>query len=250
MTPCVRYKVVGMANMAGNSRVSLWQIPLQIEEEQRVRLWRILPAEERERAIRFRFDQDRDRFIACRGRLRRLLGRCLGQSPEEVGFRIGPYGKPQIAGPECGLRFNLSHSSDRALVAITSGHEVGVDLERLRHDFDPILLAEGRFAPHEIAALRAAPERRRHARFLQLWTAKEACLKATGQGLMGNLARFPIPLCGKAVFPLGSEESASSPVPMGRLSLAPLQLGGGYLAALALQGPMLPIDLQHWTCDE
>ena len=143
----------------------------------------VLSREEILRAGRFARAQDRERFIAAHGALRMVLGLYLSADPQSLEFCKGPMGKPSLVQTFTDLRFNLSHSGDLALIAVTRGREVGVDVERVQRDieFDPIV--EHYFDPSEAWDLRTAPAQERVSRFFDLWTRKEACLKAEGSGL-------------------------------------------------------------------
>ncbi len=151
-------------------------------------LWReldTLPAEtktlspdEKERAGRFHFEIDRHRFVACRAALRAILGRELGISPSDVAFSYGAHGKPALA-HDTDLRFNVAHSGGLALIALSDEGEIGVDLEQIRPELATDEVARAVFTDAEQAAL-VGPDRVE--RFFQLWTRKEAYLKAIGQG--------------------------------------------------------------------
>ena len=108
-------------------------------------------------AGRFHFERDRERFIAARGLLRLILARYLGASPCGLRFSTGPHGKPELAAPASALRFNLSHSDDLMLLAVTHGREVGVDLEFMRDDVPFETLADYYFEPEEAWELRLLP---------------------------------------------------------------------------------------------
>jgi 4'-phosphopantetheinyl transferase len=142
-------------------------------------------ADEHARAARFRFPQDRDRFVAARGLLRAILGGYLDLAPETLRFRYGRRGKPSLspAGAGVELRFNVSHAGDLALVAVTRSREVGIDIERIRADIDLDLLIEASCSPAEIVALNACRPQDRVAAFFTYWTLKEAYLKGVGDGL-------------------------------------------------------------------
>ena len=143
----------------------------------------VLSREELLRAGKFARVRDRERFIAAHGALRMVLGLYLSADPQSLEFRTGPMGKPALVQTFTDLRFNLSHSGDLALIAVTRGREVGVDVERVQRDieFDPIV--EHYFEPTEAWDLRTAPPQERVGRFFDLWTRKEACVKAEGSGL-------------------------------------------------------------------
>jgi surfactin synthase thioesterase subunit/phosphopantetheinyl transferase len=174
--------------------------PLAAPDEDEVHVWSAvlddLPAlcaaidelspRERDRAARFRAESDRRWHIGRSAVLRRLLGR-YGVDVGTAELLAGPRGKPTVPNP-LDLRFNLSHCAGLVLVAVTRGAEVGVDVERLRPLADFAAFCDGALDPAERAELTdvslhgwSAEARLRHA--LQLWTAKEAVLKASGDGL-------------------------------------------------------------------
>jgi 4'-phosphopantetheinyl transferase len=140
-----------------------------------------LSPDEQARAERFRFARDRQRYTACRSALRLLLGEALGITPEALVFTYGPQGKPQCSE----IAFNVSHSNNLALIAL--GAE-GVDIEKLRTDFDPHELGRRVFTESELAALQT------HTDFFAIWTRKEALIKAEGGG-------FSSPLLKRTVWP-------------------------------------------------
>src|ERR1700690_2111518 len=86
------------------------------------------------RAERYHFPRDRERFIAARGLLRSILASYLKLDPCDLGFSSGPHGKPELHNVCSPLRFNLSHSDDMMLLAISHSREIGVDLEVVRND--------------------------------------------------------------------------------------------------------------------
>jgi 4'-phosphopantetheinyl transferase len=160
------------------------------------RLAGILTPDELERAARFRFDRDRNRYIVCRGTLRELLG---ARAP----FVYGPYGKPRLEGSD--VRFNVSHSHGLGMIAIARGREVGCDIERVDPSFADEKIPEQFFSPHEVAALRALPESEQCAAFFRCWTRKEAFIKACGMGLSLPLDSFDVTLGERAALLRGAE---------------------------------------------
>jgi len=148
------------------------------------------------RAERFHFCRDREHFIVAHGLLRVILGGYLGIHPAHVSYLFGHYGKPEID-PRCypnGLSFNLSHAGGLALLAVTIGARIGVDLEFVRPDLPCEEIAEQFFSRPEIASLRALPSEMRAEAFFQCWTRKEAYVKARGQGLSYPLGDFTVSL--------------------------------------------------------
>ncbi len=146
--------------------------------------WTSLSDEERNRASGFRFDRDRIRWVQSMGFLRHVLGAVTGNPPAGLRFERTRGGKPFLrAGAP---PFNLSHSASIAALAVSGSDAVGIDIEEpvrlpeASHDFEA--LAEACFLPDEVTAIRAARDPRQV--FLRFWTAKEARMKLTGEGLM------------------------------------------------------------------
>ena len=156
----------------------------------------VLSDEERQRARRFAFDRDRQRFIIARGLLRELLAARLGVRPEAVGLEYGVYGKPVLAPrfAASGLRFNVSHCDDVAVYAFSSAGDIGVDVEAVRPMPDADDLAARFFSGRENAAYLALDPRERALGFFQCWTRKEAFIKALGHGMYHPLDRFDVSL--------------------------------------------------------
>src|SRR5215211_4409844 len=111
-------------------QVDVWRASLRLPVNVLNKLENTLSEDERERAAQFHFPADRDRFIAAHGCLRDVLGRYLHCRPDEFTFSANQYGKPALCNRQ--LEFNLSHSGDFALIAITRDRRVGIDVERIR----------------------------------------------------------------------------------------------------------------------
>jgi 4'-phosphopantetheinyl transferase len=155
-----------------------------------------LSSDERVRASRYFFQQDRNGFIATRGVLRELLGRYVSRTPKELEFDYTPQGKPSLRAELLGrrIRFNVSHSHNLALFAFAVGRNLGVDVELVRPDFGGDEIAERYFAPQEVEELRVLPPSMRAEGFFLCWTRKEAYVKARGEGLHIPLDSFHVSL--------------------------------------------------------
>lgn len=152
-----------------------------------------LSAAEQELAARFRFEKDARHWRACRTALRSILGQALGVDPAGLVLETGEHGKPRLAPPHGGLHFNLSHCHDLALVALSRSGPLGIDLEPADRA-GSLLGCEGSFChPQEIVALPSEVSARAAA-LLDLWTSKEALLKALGTGM--SLAPESVSLAG------------------------------------------------------
>ena len=147
-----------------------------------------LDDEERARAARFRFDRDRSAYVLAHALWRAVLAVSLERGPREVPLDFLPSGQPRLPGTS--LATSLSHSGPIVLVAAGAVRMLGVDLERWppRISLDDLLPAI--CAPGEAQVLRALPPGQRERALLQLWTRKEALLKAFGTGLVQAPAAF------------------------------------------------------------
>jgi 4'-phosphopantetheinyl transferase len=226
--------------------VHVWSIPLDHGDDVVARLAESLWPDERARAARFVFPRDRRRFTVARGALRQILAGYLGLAPSALSFAYGPRGKPGLAQP-AGLEFNLAHSHELALCAVTSGRAVGVDVEWLRPMPDLLSVARIAFSPAELAALLARPEEDRLATFFRCWTGKEAYIKARGDGLALPLDAFDVSLA--ADQPLALLANRLDPAEPSRWSLHALAPADGYLGALAVAGPTVSLRPLTWTSE-
>src|SRR3990167_8836445 len=141
----------------------------------------VLSEEEKARAARFYFDKDRQAFTLTRGTLRCLLGDCLKQKPEGIIFSQNEYGKPELK--DSRWQFNVSHSHDYALIAIGRDYPIGIDVEYQDRKINPLELCDRFFATEEIEQLHSVALDEQGRTFFNLWTRKEAFIKAIGMGL-------------------------------------------------------------------
>ena len=195
----------------------------------------ILSEDEVARANRFHFKRDRTRFAAARGILRKLLARYLDRDPSLLRFAYNENGKPTLAGSDAGaVAFNLSHSHDRVLYAFTTGRRVGVDIERIRANASDIKIAERFFSKKEAASIAALSEAERSRAFFRYWTAKEAYIKARGEGLPSGLPKTEVELgpTGEVVTlrPQGAGGERN------QWFVQTLDVGPEYAAAIAIEG--------------
>jgi 4'-phosphopantetheinyl transferase len=175
-------------------QIDIWHMDLNVSAQVRAMYWDLLSLDERRRAERIVIDRPQNQFIVARGTLRLLLGRYLQQRPERIELTCDAHGKPcltlQDAG--AGLHFNLSHSHELALFALTRMGAVGIDVEQVRASVRCDDLAVRFFSAHEVKALQSLPTAERHEAFFACWTRKEAFLKAKGTGLRLPLDQFDV----------------------------------------------------------
>jgi 4'-phosphopantetheinyl transferase len=152
-------------------------------------LLRTLSVPEQERARHFVFEEDRRRYLAARAWLRSVLGAYLNLPPHAVPLAVNSHGKPGIAAGSnrAGLQFNLSHCGRLALLAVTAGREIGVDLQDALPDIAWPAVAGRLCTPAEQDHIESLPPARRAAAFAEIWTRKEAAGKALGEGLTSRI---------------------------------------------------------------
>jgi 4'-phosphopantetheinyl transferase len=150
---------------------------------------RVLTADERRRAARLQSPVRRREFIGGRALLRMLLAAYTGMPPEGIPLVYGRFGKPALADTDgvANLTFNVSCSHGLALYAFARERHVGVDVERLQPGFPCAEIAERYYCPAERAQLSQLSGARLTQTFFRYWTAKEAVLKARGDGLRAGL---------------------------------------------------------------
>ena len=217
--------------------VHVWQTSWDIESKPVGRFQDLLPPEEQARSVRYCFKEDRYRYIVGRGMLRTILAHFLRCRPLEVRFKYLENGKPVLSddlAEMSGLSFNLAHSRQVVVCAVTRSLPVGVDVEYMREHIDQEAIARRFFSADETAALFAAPDMHRLALFYRFWACKEAYIKATGQGL-SQLGDVEIVLSSAH-----SMTFASLP----GWSLYEFCPSSGYAAAVAVQGQGHSIC--HW----
>jgi phosphopantethiene--protein transferase domain len=217
--------------------VHVWRIDLQQPGSLLEKFRSTLEADELQRASRFHFEKHRSGFVVARGFLRDVLSRYLETRPEALKFSYGDYGKPALAGR---LHFNLSHSHEVALLAITEDRQVGVDVEHIRADFATEDIARRFFSRSEVESFNRLPTEEQVAAFFKCWTRKEAFIKATGRGFSQPLDEFDVTLAPEVAAALlrVHEDDAS------RWSISDIDVSEHYAGALVVEGPTP--NIQYW----
>lgn len=201
----------------------------------------VLSGDELDRAGRFHFERDRDRFAVGRATLRHLLAGYVGRVAGEIRFSYSPYGKPRLSGRNL-ISFNVSHSADRAVFAIAPGVPVGVDIEVLDSKQSDELVARQFFSRREVGEFLALPAEARPRTFLTCWTRKEAYIKARGEGLSLPLQDFDVSLT-PGVAPALRRTAWSATEPAEWLLFDLTAACPGCVAALAVQSDAADVHL-------
>lgn len=202
-----------------------------------------LSEEELSRARRLRLESDRAAFIARRGWLRHLLAGYLQASPADLAFQRGKFGKPFLCWPpgDC-VDFNCAFSSALAVCAVTRDREVGVDIECIRQEYAFDGVVSRFFSEDERGLIGRAQGGERTRKFFEIWTRKEAYLKCRGVGLSG------LEQPGEADLNGGGEGAGKHAVTdadsnVGGWTVSDFDAGGGYQAAVAIEGRDVEIPL-------
>ena len=146
----------------------------------------LLDADERARMVKMHYREDRAAFARVHGAVRSILARYLDTAAAELSFVRGALGRPSLAGQGIPIDFNLSHAGDRALLAVSGGTPVGIDLEPGIARSGMLQIARRIFPAPLHQALCALPEQEQPRAFLLHWTALEACAKAQGKGVFSD----------------------------------------------------------------
>lgn len=228
------------------NRIDVWNIRLPDHRDDLHICHAFMNGEELARAAKFIKPADAKSFILCRGLLRRILADCLDADPSSLCFSRNEQGKPFLENSE--LEFNVSHSRDRLLVAVTAGRSVGVDIEFRRSGLRMESIAKRWFSPEEQTFFQSLenPEKG----FFEIWAKKEAYVKALGLGIYKELNTFAVPLGGTPGFPdacgaegaIGTDDAGDGTA--SKWFFQTLEVDSSYAAAVVSEAPPVPVHLR------
>jgi 4'-phosphopantetheinyl transferase len=222
----------------------VWRAELNQDAKVIANLSALLSQDEYQRAVRYHRPIDRDRFIAGAGILRKIISAYLALPPGQLRFTYNECGKPAVSDNQNNraLNFNLSHSAELVLHAVTRRRGVGIDIEYIREDFATLEIAEKFFSKDEVAALKSLPVDQRTKGFFNCWSRKESFIKAKGVGVSYPLDRFTVSLAPDeppALLNVYSDEHEPA-----RWQMYELKTGEDYAASLIVENP--PVVLRQW----
>lgn len=216
------------------NEIHVYVIPLDITTEQASRQSKLLNEAETHRAERLVSPLHQRRFIAAHAALRQILSGYLNLAPHSIAFRFNEYDKPALANKlSQHLHFNLSHSENLAVIAVTQRGEIGIDIEKITPDAK-LDVAERFFSTAEIAALSALSPERQAAGFYRLWARKEAIIKANGRGLHQPLSSFSVSI---------TDIIESLIVDDRRWTILPLTINPEFAGAIAVSNPVSTLSV-------
>ena len=195
-----------------------------------------LTSTELQRAKRYHFEKDRNRFIICRSILKILLAEQIGLEVYEISIDIHPNKKPYLSSHPS-VFFNVSHAGEYALIAIGK-NIVGVDVEKVDQDYDYSETIPHIFNKTEIDILSATTDLKRT--FFKFWTRKEAIVKATGIGISDDFAQIP---ASDGLHVLESELLGNIP----NLLVLSFDLDEHYIGSVAFEGKNKDVKTLHFS---
>ncbi|MGB0909642.1 MAG: 4'-phosphopantetheinyl transferase family protein [Nitrospirales bacterium] len=214
--------------------VHIWKANLSPPQPQLAHLQTILSADEQARAQRFRFSKHRKAFVTARGLLRLILSRYLNTSPRALSFAQEAHGKPYLLSPTTPpFSFNISHSNDMALFAVTLKNLVGIDIEYHRKKVNVPSLIQRICSTEEKEILMALSPTEQKRGFFACWTRKEAYVKATGKGITIPFTTITVSLPPSPCVELRHIEDDED---ISLWTLSDIQVSPRYTAALAIKG--------------
>ena len=222
--------------------IHLWYIDVGTNLDSRY--YNLLSEDEKIRAGKYRFTQDQYVFITARAVLRILSGHYLQKDPTHIRFKYGAYGKPYFQ-DENSLLFNVSHSGSKAIIGFGKHTEIGVDIEKIKDDFDVLDIADKFFSQSETKSLTEITKEEQNRAFFRCWTRKESFIKAKGDGLSLPLDSFSVTLDDDIKVRLietnwNSREKENWKI----FSFVP---DDNYIAAVSVQGNVQKIEYWNWN---
>lgn len=223
------------------NQIHIWKVDLRNDEIDEENLYNeILSPLEKKRADRLKSKQDQQRSIISRGILRKKLGRYLQRSPKDINFSYNKHGKPFLNSTDLpiNIKFNVTHSKDLVLYAITLDREIGIDLEFIKDINKADKIVERFFSEEENSYYNSHSNDKKKWAFFTLWTRKEAYSKARGRGIGLPAKDFDLRLIPeeKAISDSKNLTKAQS-----KWALFNIEVNSNYLAALATEGKDIEI---------
>ena len=211
-----------------SEKVQIWSA--FFDQENSASFLSLLSTDEIKRAKRLKDPKVASRQLISREILRLILGNYTGIDPKNLTISYSQFGKPFLSFPEnSGIYFNLSHSGNLLLIAVTAGKQLGIDVEKIEASIDITGIAPLVFSAEEQVALSHSADPIHE--FYELWTEKEAILKSSGLGFSYPANRFSVNKSKEH----RSLQEYSKDLPSGTdISLATFSPAEGYSAAIAV----------------
>ncbi len=205
----------------------------------------ILSMDEKQRADKFIFDKDRDDYVRSRCSLRLILARCLSYPADKIVFQYGEHGRPELEVPAVDdFQFNLSHSGHMALIVVSRGRNVGIDLNYLDQNQQWQPIAKRSFSSTEQALLFRLPEALQETMFYRIWSQKEAYTKAFGDGFSYGFQNFTVAVDVNGT--TGLLADTRRPQFVDDWMIVNIDAGEDWIAALAYNSKHSKVSIRQW----
>jgi 4'-phosphopantetheinyl transferase len=222
------------AHVPQERKIDLWRTFIGDHAGVVNRYVRLLSPEERARNRRYKDVAHSRCFVISRAILRLLIADRTGCPPEQILFDVERNGKPTLRYPAAQISFNVSHSNELIVYAISGGGVFGIDVEKIAPIEDCDGIVRRFFARVEREELALAPPDELLRWFYCCWVRKEAHLKATGVGLSGGLDKFAVSINPRQ--PARFLDLQTEPDGPSGWRLHHLEPAQGYVGALSMAG--------------
>ena len=221
--------------------VDIWVADLLAERANLAKHKSLLSKTELVKFEQFKNIKQAEYYAVVRALQRQILAKYLSIDPKSIQYAKGLHGKPELVEPK--LFFNISHSADRLLVAVSAGNELGVDIELLKERSNLQLLVDRCFADEEQQYWSAVPDTNKLEFFYRLWVAKEAFVKAVGRGIALGMSNCALCLPDMSGFCVVPEEHGEADA----WSLNFLNVDSAYAAAVVTKGDIAELTLRVYS---
>jgi 4'-phosphopantetheinyl transferase len=225
--------------------IDIWLINLAEEESDIFNHQRFITVDEKNRATRYISGKKSREFIITRSALRNIIGYVLNENPKRIGFDYTSSGMPLLDAnwSHTDIIFNVSHSHDLAVIAVSIKNIIGIDIEKVHEDIEYEKLSRRFFSELEYKQIMDFNEESRLDAFFATWTRKEALVKATGTGIAYGLDKFDVSVAPDQPAELLGNRWQDGCQP--NWSLMNIETWPDYKACLAVAGERMP-DIRYW----
>lgn len=229
-----------------HGEVHTWRVWLDLSSHEIDTMQVTISEPEMDRAEKFHFLKDRNRFIAAHSYLRQILAKYLELEPEEIRYTYNEHGKPEFDSDFSQMRFNLSHSEFIGLIAVSKMSRIGIDIERIKQQVNIEEIAKRFFSSGETKKILSLSESERNEAFFRCWTQKEAYIKALGVGMLMSLNQFEVsfePGIPPKIKHIDGDEGEAA-----RWNMYHINPNEGFIGALVVEGK--PTDVKLFQMSE
>jgi 4'-phosphopantetheinyl transferase len=199
-----------------------------------------LDAQDRERAARFHFAEDRARYVLGRALVRNILGRYWSQTPETIELASTERGQLYFSDDEA-MRFSITHAHNLVAVALTANARVGIDIEYMERKLNLEGLGERILSAEDFRVFQVLPDRVMVPTFFRIWTRKEAYLKGTGEGITDALKEITVSMHTEEI---GTISDARDEADAKKWRMHSLALPENYLGCVACDDAAKRVDFR------